>query len=104
MEELKPVTLTKKAVEEVKKIMESKEIPEGYALRIGIQGSSGCSGTNFILGFDQKGDSDLVYNIEGVDVLVDKKQTLYVVGLTVDYFSGSDAQGFTFIKKAKDKI
>lgn len=34
---IQPVSLTEKAIEEVKNIMSNKSIPEGYGLRIGVK-------------------------------------------------------------------
>ncbi|MEQ9165226.1 MAG: iron-sulfur cluster biosynthesis family protein [Fulvivirga sp.] len=99
MQLLTPVTLTPKAIEEVRNIMSNKNIPEDYSLRIGIKGSGGCAGFTFMLGFDKKKDTDLEYEIEGIPVLVEKKHTMYLLDLEVDFYEGSDARGFTFVKK-----
>ena len=48
-----PVTLTEKAIEEIKHIMASKNIPKGYGLRIGVKGGVGCAGLGYLLGFDK---------------------------------------------------
>lgn len=95
--EIKPVSLTDIAVEEVKKIMNSKGIPDDYALRIGVKGGSGCSGMGFMLGFDKTKEGDLSYEQSGIPILVEKRQMMYLVGLQVDFYEGSDARGFTFI-------
>ena len=50
-----PVTISKKAITEIKHIIQAKKVPEGYGLRIGVKGG-GC-GATLILGFDQKLDS-----------------------------------------------
>lgn len=91
-----PVIIRKKAIQEVKHIMENKNIPESYGLRIGMKGA-GCSGLGFLLGFDKKKDEDLEYEIDGVNVYIDKKHVMYLAGLEVDFYEGSDARGFTFI-------
>lgn len=93
---LEPVKISARAAEEVKKIMETKNIPKEYGLRIGIRGGSGCGGAQLIIGFDKKKDSDLSYIMEGVPVLVEKKHTLYVIGKEVDYYEGGDTRGFHF--------
>lgn len=98
IDNITPVTLTEKAIEEVKNIMNNKNIPEGYSLRIGIKGSGGCAGFNYLLGFDKKKDNDLEYQQDGVTILVEKKHTMYLLGLEVDFYEGSDARGFTFVK------
>lgn len=77
--------------------MQTKNIPEGYALRIGIRGGHGCGGAQLIIGFDKKKESDLAYTISDVPVLVDKKHTMYVIGKEVDFYEGEDARGFQFV-------
>jgi len=94
--DLKPVSLTPKAVEEIKKIMATKGIPDGYGLRIGVKGGKGCMGMGYMLGFDKAKASDISYQSKGVDIHIEKGQTLYLVGLEVDFYEGSDARGFTF--------
>jgi len=94
-ENIKPIGLTPRAAEEVRKIMETKNIPAEYGLRIGIRGG-GCGGVALIIGFDKQKPSDLVYQDEGIDVLIDKKHTMYVIGKQVDFYEGADARGFMF--------
>ena len=93
---LEPVGLTEAAITQIRHIMEHKNIPAEYALRVGVKGA-GC-GVGFQLGFDKPKGSDLTYSIDGISILVDKKHTMYLLGITVDYYSGADAQGFTFVK------
>ncbi len=97
-DQLKPVTLSSKAAEEVLKIMQTKNIPSDYGLRIGIRGG-GCGGAKLILGFDKKKESDLAYILEGIQVYVDKKHTMYVIGKEVDYHEGEEARGFVFVEQ-----
>jgi iron-sulfur cluster assembly protein len=93
---MEPVKLSSRAAEEVKKIMLTKNIPEGYGLRIGIKGGSGCGGAQLIIGFDKKKESDLAYPAHGINVLVEKKHMLYVIGKEVDFYDGAEARGFHF--------
>jgi iron-sulfur cluster assembly protein len=93
---IQPVGLTPRAATEVKKIMKSKNIPEGYGLRIGVRGGHGCGGAQLIIGFDRKKESDMEFRVDDVDVYVDKKHTMYVIGKEVDYYEGADAKGFLF--------
>lgn len=97
---LKPVELTEKAIQEVKTIMATKNIPEGYGLRVGMKGG-GCGGMSFVLGFDQQKENDLSYEIAGIPVLVEKRHTMYLVGMKVDFYEGADARGFMFINPLK---
>lgn len=100
---LHPVTLTKKAAEEVRKIMQTKNIPAGYGLRVGMKGG-GCSGASLIIGFDTKKSTDLAYEVETIPVYVDKKHVMYVVGKEVDFYEGDDARGFMFVEKGSGPL
>ncbi|MFM9837489.1 MAG: iron-sulfur cluster biosynthesis family protein [Cyclobacteriaceae bacterium] len=94
-ENVKPIGLTARAAEEVKKIMQMKGIPVEYGLRLGIKGG-GCGGVALIIGFDKQKTSDLSYLVEGIQVYVDKKHTMYLIGKEVDFYEGADAKGFMF--------
>jgi iron-sulfur cluster assembly protein len=94
-ENLQPVTISARAAEEILKIMESKNIPTDYGLRLGVKGG-GC-GVSLLIGFDKKKDTDLVYTICNIPVYVDKKHTLYIIGKQVDFYEGEDASGFLFV-------
>lgn len=95
-ETLKPIGLTKRAAEEVLKIMQTKNIPADYGLRVGIRGG-GCGGVSLIIGFDKQKPTDLAYQDEGIDILIDKKHTMYIIGKQVDFYEGADARGFMFV-------
>lgn len=95
-ETLHPVTISPRAAEEIRKIMETKNIPTDYGLRIGIKGG-GCGGASLLIGFDKKKPTDLVYAIDDIPVYVDKKHTLYLIGKEVDYYDAEDARGFMFV-------
>ena len=97
-----PVSISDKALKEVKAIMNAKSIPQDYGLRVGIQGA-GCAGITYIVGFDKKKESDMTYLKEDVMILIDKKHVMYLVGVELDFIDEQDARGFTFNDpKAKD--
>lgn len=50
---LTPINITPKALEEIKTIISTKNIPLEYALRVGVKGG-GCGGVSYALGFDLK--------------------------------------------------
>lgn len=90
-----PITITEKALSEVLNIKTHKNIPEKYGLRVGIKGA-GCAGVSYVLGFDTAKDGDVTYAFEGVDVHIAKKDTMYLIGLILDFYEGDDARGFLF--------
>ncbi len=92
-----PVTLSNRAVEEIRAIMQRKAIPEGYGLRVGVRGG-GC-GVSFIIGFDKPKETDLIYQVQGIPVYVDKKHTLFLVGKRVDFIESEEGRGFTFLEE-----
>ena len=93
---IQPVTISIRALEEIRKIMDTKNIPSDYGLRVGIKGG-GCGGVSLILGFDRKKENDLAYEHEGIAVYVDKKHTMYVIGKQIDFSETDEGRGFMFI-------
>ena len=90
-----PVTFTEGAVKEMQKLKDQQEIGDDFGLRVGVEGG-GCSGMNYILGFDQKKDGDQEYDIEGIKVYMHKAHGMYLVGMQIDFQDGLNARGFTF--------
>lgn len=90
-----PITLTEKALAEAKNIMQEKNVPAEYGLRVGVQGG-GCSGMSYLLGFDKPKESDETFDIDGLTLIMDKKHGMYVMGMEVDFQDGLNARGFTF--------
>jgi iron-sulfur cluster assembly protein len=91
---LVPVSISSRAASEIRKIMQTKNIPDGYGLRVGVKGG-GC-GVSLIIGFDKKRDADLAYTISEIPVYIDKKHTMYLIGKEVDFYEGADTRGFMF--------
>ncbi len=90
-----PLTITDVAHHKITEIIQHKQIGKNYALRIGIKGG-GCSGFNFILGFDTEKESDQVYIMNGLKVLIDKKELMHVMGKEIDYVQEGTVSGFVF--------
>ena len=65
-------------------------------VRVGVK-SGGCSGLSYDLNFDKElGESDKLFEDEGVKIVVDKKSFLYLVGTTLEYSGGLNGKGFVF--------
>ena len=93
--EAAPVTFTEGAVKELYKLKDQQEIGEDFGLRVGVEGG-GCSGMNYVLGFDQMKDGDKEYNIDGIRVFMHKAHGMYLAGMQIDFQNGLNARGFTF--------
>lgn len=65
-------------------------------VRVGVK-SGGCSGLEYELKFDkQTTDTDKVFEDNGIQIAVDKKSFLYLVGTTLEYTGGLNGKGFVF--------
>lgn len=101
-ENIQPVTISDRACQEIRSIMQTKGIPPEYGLRVGVRGASGC-GVSLMIGFDKQKATDLVYDIKGIPVYVDKKHTMFLMGKQVDFVDTSEGRGFTFIHEPVQK-
>jgi len=90
-----PIQISPNAAREIRKIINKKNIPDGYGLRVGVKGG-GCSGMSYVLEFDKEREKDKVFNLDGITVYMDKRHGLYLMGTTINYHDGLDARGFTF--------
>lgn len=89
-----PVEITERALEEVKNILQNKGIPEGYGLRLATKGM-GC-GVGFKLGFDKKKETDDEYFQDGVQILIQKREMMFLMGKKIEFYDESDGRGFIF--------
>ncbi|MBC6401917.1 MAG: iron-sulfur cluster assembly accessory protein [Ekhidna sp.] len=90
-----PVSISEKALEEIKNILRNKGIPDGYGLRIATKGA-GC-GVGFKLGFDKKKETDKEYFLGGVQVLIQKRELLFLAGKKIEFYDEADGRGFVFV-------
>jgi len=89
-----PVSLTPSAATEIKKLVQLQENQNKF-LRIGVKGG-GCSGLSYVLGFDEKQDSDELFEIEGIPVIMNNGHGIYLLGMQIDWQDGLNARGFSF--------
>ncbi|GBD07107.1 Iron-sulfur cluster insertion protein ErpA [bacterium HR21] len=90
------ITITARAVEELRRIRHEQNIPDHYGLRMGIRGG-GCSGFSYVLGFDpQPRADDFVLDADGIPVFIDQRSAFYLMGVTLDFADGLLQRGFTF--------
>ncbi len=94
----KPVSITALAAKEIKQTIENKQIPQGYFLRVTVKGGGGCAGAVPTLGFDKPQVHDDTYIIQGLTVLIDRRQLLYVLGYEIDFVENENERGFTLTK------
>lgn len=86
--------MTERAAARLKKLYEGAN--KGQLLRIGVN-TRGCSGMSYDMSFvDAASPGDERVTDQGVDVLVDRKATLFLIGTVMDYEIRDLESGFTF--------
>jgi iron-sulfur cluster assembly protein len=95
------VMITPHAAAKVQELLERElsgapEEHEGkdYSLRVAVQ-PGGCAGLRYSLYFDdRKLDGDVVSQLHGVELRVDKMSAPYLRGAEIDYVDGLQQSGF----------
>ena len=90
------ISVTDKARDEVRKVIESKNLPEEGGLRLGVKGG-GCAGFSYVMSLEpHPGLGDEVMNFDDLRVFVDPKSFLYLEGTQLDFNDGLQDRGFVF--------
>jgi len=88
------ITLTDAAADRVKSFL--KQRGKGLGLRLGVR-TSGCSGMAYVLEFiDELDEGDVVFEVQGVKVVVDPKSMVYIDGTELDFAKEGLNEGFKF--------
>lgn len=88
------ITITDRAAEKVKELLDSQGESEDRALRVAVKGG-GCSGFQYALTFDQKRDDDELIEDKDVHILVDEVSKSFTEGSEIDYVEGLQGAGFS---------
>lgn len=90
------ISISSKAMKEIRKIMEENNITPDVGLRIGVKGG-GCSGLTYSMGFDPESrDGDTVMEQDDIKLYVDGKSLFYLMGTELDFTDGLNGKGFVF--------
>ena len=90
------ISLTERAAQEVRRIIDEQKLPEDTVLRVGVKGG-GCSGFSYSLGFDDSvHETDQIIEADGIRVVCDPKSFLYLSGTQVDFEESLMGRGFKF--------
>lgn len=90
-----PVAFTNKAANELRRLMAEESFDRSKFLRIGVKGG-GCSGLSYILGFDDRQETDEEHEADGLHFVMNKAHGIYLTGMEIDWSDGLNARGFTF--------
>lgn len=96
------ITVTDSARRKALELMH-EEGKDNYFIRVGVQGG-GCSGLMYQLNFDNTiQEHDKTFEDNGIQVVVDKKSYLYLIGTILDYSGGLNGKGFIFQNPNADR-
>lgn len=88
------ISLTPSAAERIKNFLHSRG--HGVGLRLGIK-KTGCSGYAYVVNYaDEIKDADVVFEQQGVKVIVDKDSLGYIDGTEVDFVKQGLNEAFKF--------
>ena len=89
-----PVTLTPPAAKQVARQIAKRGT--GVGVRLGVT-TSGCSGLSYKLEYvDEIAPEDMVFESEGVKVIIDPKSLAYIDGTQLDFVREGLNEGFKF--------
>lgn len=85
------------AAEQIKLQLQKRKTPDAY-LRLGIKGG-GCSGYSYVIQFEDQPsqNKDLVFELEGIHLIVDVKSIIYLNNSTLDWEQTLLQHGFKFL-------
>ena len=90
------IQVSPSAAEHISYLRSKGNIPTDKALRISIK-EGGCSGFSYKLDFDEKGEKvDKTFESSGIKLVIEGKNLLYIMGMTLDYEGGLNGKGFIF--------
>mgnify|MGYP003638537530 FL=1 len=87
------ITLSESAAKKLAALLENKD---ETGVRAAIKGG-GCSGFTYVLDFDNQSASDRVIEDKGIEIYVDAKSFLYLMGTQIDFVDELNQAGFKFI-------
>lgn len=89
------VTVTDRAIEEIRSIFDREKPSTGVGLRLGVVGG-GCSGLSYEMEFSETRTNDNILDCGGVAVLLDPKSAIYLKDVILDFEDGLKGKGFVF--------
>ncbi len=91
------ISVSEKAVREIKRIQANDPSAQNGMLRVMVVGG-GCSGMSYKLGFEGQAaaPNDKIFEQDGVKLVVDTKSFLYLTGTVLDFTDGLNGTGFVF--------
>ena len=88
------ITLTETAADRIRDFLAQRG--KGVGLRLGVK-TTGCSGMAYVMEYvDEIEDGDVVFEDQGVKVVINPKSLVYLDGTELDYAREGLNEGFRF--------
>lgn len=91
-----PVRFTTRALDQIKLLKKTMNLGSEMHLRIGVKGGKGCMAVEKLIGFDLQQESDELFWVDDLSVVMRKGESLYVAGMEIDYVEEGNSKGFVF--------
>lgn len=87
------ITVTEKAVSELKALLEAKDGPAGSGLRLGVE-RGGCAGLAYVMRIATPEEGDKIIDLSGTRFIVANDSFDVLTGCTVDFTDELSDRGF----------
>ncbi|MBI2422554.1 MAG: iron-sulfur cluster assembly accessory protein [Candidatus Hydrogenedentes bacterium] len=88
------VKATPAAIEALKQLQQTEGAGKP-GVRLGVKGG-GCSGFSYLLEFDELREGDNILLQDGIQFFMDRKSSIYLKGILLDFAAGLKGKGFVF--------
>ena len=89
------IHISDQAIQQIQSLKQQNKQDQSL-LRIAVK-EGGCSGFSYELDFVEKAQkTDKTFELKGVQIVVDSKSLLYLMGMNLDFDGGLKGKGFTF--------
>lgn len=89
------MSVTQAAANRIKEIL-SKKKEEGVNIKLSVK-KRGCNGLMYTMDYTkEKNRMDELVEVDGVNIVVDAKAVMFVIGTTMDFVNTSTRQEFVF--------
>jgi iron-sulfur cluster assembly protein len=88
------ISISTNASRQILKLLARQGMPQG-GLRLAVK-AGGCSGLSYVFGWDTapRGDDDVLEEVPGARVFVDRRSLRFLEGTTLDYDTSLISKGF----------
>lgn len=97
------IRVTNAAIKYIKTKLAERNTPTAY-IRLGVKGGM-CAGFAYVIEYDDNTpkERDTVFEFDGIQIVIDKKSLLFLIGITLDSEQSFMKQGLKIINHKEVK-